>query len=118
MRSAVRSARAPLPSRADSEETSRTIDRAVRNIVSTAFDKAKAVLTERREILERGAPAAPREGNARGRGSAGPGQTPEEEASDREGDGKWSSSDGWEAGRSPMTLRARLEFSALFRAAA
>jgi cell division protease FtsH len=46
---------APPPSRTYSEETSRTIDHAVRDIVKAAFDQAQAVLTERREILERGA---------------------------------------------------------------
>ncbi|HLF10271.1 MAG TPA: ATP-dependent zinc metalloprotease FtsH [Gammaproteobacteria bacterium] len=46
---------APPPSRTYSEETSRDIDHAVRKIVHAAFDKAQAVLTERRETLERGA---------------------------------------------------------------
>jgi hypothetical protein len=36
-------------------ETSRDIDRAVRNIVNVAFDKAQAILTESRETLEVGA---------------------------------------------------------------
>ena len=46
---------APPPSRTYSEETSRDIDHAVRDIVNRAFDKAQAVLTEGRETLERGA---------------------------------------------------------------
>lgn len=43
------------PPRDYSEETAREIDRAVRDLVSAAFDKALAVLTQRRETLERGA---------------------------------------------------------------
>ena len=46
---------APSLSRTYSEETSRDIDHAVRNIVNAAFDKAQAILTEGRETLERGA---------------------------------------------------------------
>jgi len=46
---------APPPARAYSEETARDIDHAVRDIVNAAFAKAQAVLTERRETLERGA---------------------------------------------------------------
>ena len=38
-----------------SEETARDIDRAVRTLVETAFQKASALLSERRELLERGA---------------------------------------------------------------
>ena len=38
-----------------SEETAREIDRAVRSIIETAFDKATSLLTKRRELLERGA---------------------------------------------------------------
>lgn len=43
------------PPRDYSEETAREIDRAVRDLVSAAFDKALAVLTQRRDTLERGA---------------------------------------------------------------
>jgi len=40
-----------------SEETAREIDCAVRDILDTAYDKARAVLTERRKDLEKGAAA-------------------------------------------------------------
>ncbi len=45
----------PPSARSFSEETSRTIDHAVRDIVNAAFAKAEAVLTQRRDTLERGA---------------------------------------------------------------
>src|SRR5581483_8803539 len=45
----------PPSARSFSEETSRTIDHAVRDIVNAAFAKAAAVLTQRRDTLERGA---------------------------------------------------------------
>ncbi|MBI4195423.1 MAG: ATP-dependent metallopeptidase FtsH/Yme1/Tma family protein [Betaproteobacteria bacterium] len=38
-----------------SEETAREIDRAVKEIVQSAFDKASGILSERRGLLERGA---------------------------------------------------------------
>ncbi len=38
-----------------SEETAREIDRAVRSNIETAFDKATRLLTDRREVLDRGA---------------------------------------------------------------
>jgi len=46
---------APPPSREFSDETAREIDRAVRELVSQAFERARALLLERRDVLERGA---------------------------------------------------------------
>lgn len=46
---------APVPAREYSEETAREIDRAVRALVSGAFDKASGILTRQRELLEQGA---------------------------------------------------------------
>ncbi len=43
------------PTREYSEKTAREIDRAVRALVSAAFDKASGILTRQRELLERGA---------------------------------------------------------------
>ena len=46
----------PVPQQREySEDTAREIDIAVRNIVHTAFDRAVALLTKEREVLERGA---------------------------------------------------------------
>ena len=46
---------AGLRQREFSEETAREIDCAVREIVKHAFDKALAIVTERRGVLEQGA---------------------------------------------------------------
>ncbi len=46
---------APAPGREYSEETARDIDHAVRELVNAAFDKAYALLTRHRDVLERGA---------------------------------------------------------------
>ena len=46
---------APAPTREYSEETAREIDRAVRALVSAAFDKALGILKHERPLLERGA---------------------------------------------------------------
>jgi cell division protease FtsH len=45
----------PPPARDFSEETAREIDRAVRELVGQAFDRARALLVAKRDILERGA---------------------------------------------------------------
>jgi len=46
---------APPPRREYSEDTAREIDNAVRDLVGTAFERARALLVEKRDALERGA---------------------------------------------------------------
>jgi len=46
---------APPPARDFSEETAREIDKAVRELVGQAFERARALLAAKRDILERGA---------------------------------------------------------------
>jgi cell division protease FtsH len=45
----------PPPARDFSEETAREIDKAVRELVGQAFERARALLVAKRDILERGA---------------------------------------------------------------
>lgn len=45
----------PPATREYSDETAREIDRAVRDIMQAAFDRAAAILKERRDMLDRGA---------------------------------------------------------------
>jgi len=46
---------APPPAREFSDETAREIDKAVRDLVGQAFERARALLVAKRDILERGA---------------------------------------------------------------
>jgi cell division protease FtsH len=47
----------PPPQRNYSEATAQAIDRQVHNLVESAMQRATAILTERRDVLERGAQA-------------------------------------------------------------